>query len=191
MKKNNLNPDEFLKTKYAQYLVENFKTIEKERNEFNQELHNLLQHKTDTLGLILKCHLIIENYMDKLLEVSYPTTEWSHLRLNFDRKLEILNNPKSIVALSFGGIKELNILRNKFAHNIGYQFENKDLFKMHAFIDMWYTPLQKPIPKGLELVEAFTAFASSNLNLLTLGIQKHSKETGFPGYLIWMNEMME
>ncbi len=80
--------DDFKKSKYFNYLLENFKELDRERVEFNDEVLKLLNRKTDELGSVLKCHLIIEYYIDNYLKTAHPTIlNWQASKLSFSQKL--------------------------------------------------------------------------------------------------------
>ena len=64
--------EDYIGTKYFKYFLTNFKEIDSERIRFNQDISGLLNRQVDELGTILKCHLIIEFYIDNYLEVAYP-----------------------------------------------------------------------------------------------------------------------
>ena len=182
--------DNLIKSKYFKYLIDNAESIDKDRIEFNDKIISLLDSKTDELGTVLKCHLIIEHYIDEYLANSYPTIKsWDKARLTFNHKLELINNPHTVVGMLYPGIKCINSLRNKFSHKLAFKIEKRDFKEISEIMTIWNNALGKPIPQGLRLIGEFTIWTCGNLNSMTQGIKKHSPNTGLSGYLEWLKEM--
>lgn len=157
--------DDFKKSKYFNYLLKNFKEVDKERIEFNKEVLTLLNRQTDELGTILKCHLVIEYYIDNYLKSAYPTVlNWESSRLTFNQKLELINNNRTPVGMYYSSIKCLNSLRNKFSHKISYVIEKKDYREIEDIMRIWKNALNEPVPEGLDLIESFTIWVCGNIN---------------------------
>jgi hypothetical protein len=90
------------KTEYFKYLLKNSNILEKQRLEFNDRILELLDSQIDELGIILKCHLIVEHYIDEYIRASYPTiTQLNKVRLTFYQKLELINNPSCYLSIVF------------------------------------------------------------------------------------------
>ena len=184
--------DRFQKTKYFNYLIKNFKEVDKESIEFNKEISSLLNRQVDELGIILKCHLIIESYIDKYLEAAYPTIlDWPTIRLSFSQKLELINNKSTPIGMYYPGIKCLNSIRNKFSHRISYNVERKDYKEIEEIMTIWYKALNEPIRGHMELIEHFTVWLCGNIDGIVNGINKHSKKLGLSSYLEWLQSMHE
>jgi hypothetical protein len=180
----------FKETKYFKYLSNNLDMIEQERIEFNKKILSLLNNQTDELGLILKCHLIIEHYIDEFLINAYPTIKsWDKVRLTFNQKLELIINPQTTMGMASSSIKCLNTLRNKFSHKLAYKIKEDDYKEITQLMTIWYNAAKEPVPKGLQLIEKFTMWVCANLNSMTEGIKKQSPELGLPGYTKWLNKM--
>ncbi len=73
--KDNRYIEKIKKTKYFNYMLENFDEIDNERKKFNKEFITLINQKTNEMAVVLKCHLIIEYYIDRYLRVAFPTIE--------------------------------------------------------------------------------------------------------------------
>lgn len=180
----------FKRTKYFNYLLENSSKIDNERIEFNAEIFALLNRQLDELGTILKCHLIIENYIDRYLMAAYPTVvAWEQVRLSFSQKLELINCKSTPVAIYYPAIKCLNSIRNKFSHRISYQVERKDYEEIETIMTVWYNALNEPVLQHMKLIEHFTVWVCGNLNSIINGINTHSKKLGLPSYLEWLRSM--
>ena len=138
----------FKKTKYFKYLADNMDLMEKQRVEFNKKILPLLNSQTDELGLILKCHLIIEHYIDEFLIVAYPTIKsWARIRLTFNQKLELINDPQTVLGMVYPSIKCLNTLRNKFSHKLAYKIKTEDYKEIKVLMTIWFNAAGDPIPK--------------------------------------------
>lgn len=184
--------EDFKKSKYFNYLLENHKKIDKERIDFNDEIINLVSRQTDELGTILKCHLIIEFYIDAYLIASYPTIiNWKETRLTFSQKLELIDNPKTVLGMYYSGIKNINGIRNKLSHRISYAIIPEDYKEIEKIMNVWYKALDKSLLTGIALIEDFTVWLCGNINMITKGIEEHSKTLGLPAYLQWLNEMQQ
>jgi hypothetical protein len=180
---------DFKKTKYFNYLLVNHKEAEKDLLAFNTKILRLLNKETDELGRVLKCHLIIEHYIDNYLNVAYPTVyNWNNIRLTFSQKLELTQNPKTIFTY-YSAIKNLNSIRNKFSHKLNYSIKSEDYKDIETIMRIWNTELNKSLQSGINLIEEFTIWICVNIDSMINGIKKQSKGLGIPYYLEWLKEM--
>ena len=184
--------DDFKKSKYFNYLLENFKELDKERIEFNEEVISLLNRKTDELGSILKCHLIIEYFIDNYLKAAYPTIlNWQSSRLTFSQKLELINNSNTPIGMYYQAIKCLNSIRNKFSHKISYTIDKKDYKEIEEIMTIWKNALSEPVPEGMALIENFTLWVCGNINGMINGIDRQTKNLGLLAYVQWLEDMQK
>ena len=184
--------DKFLNSKYARYLIKNATQMEKDLQKFNSEIKEHLNRKTDELNTILKCHLTIEYYIDNYLKVSYPTIiNWDKLRLTFIQKLELANNPRTLIGMHYKSIKCMNAIRNKFVHNISYKIKTEDYKDIENIMNIWYKASGRQNSTDLKMIIDFTIWICGILDSMTNGIEKESKELGLSGYLIWLKEMQD
>ncbi len=182
----------FKQTEYFKYLSTNLAEMESERIEFNDRIIALLNNKTDELGTILKCHLIIEHYLDEFLITAYPTvSNLEKIRLTFNQKLELICNSHSLLKLTYTSVKCLNSLRNKFSHRLAYEIKEEDYKEIKDLMTIWYGAAGEPIPVGLQLIEHYTIWICANFNTMIKGIKKETPELGLTGYLIWLEKMTE
>src|SRR5215470_10475860 len=101
--------------------------IEKRFNEENEAFKKLLAQDHDLIGRVLKCHLIIENYINRHLESVSPSHSWQAARLRFSQKIELLPEGNAKVEWILPGIKEINTIRNRFGHRITATVSKDDL----------------------------------------------------------------
>jgi hypothetical protein len=79
----------------------------------------------DMTGLILKGHLFIENELDNLID----NTLIKPLKISqatFSNKIELSYSLGIIDQEWLGAFRKLNSIRNKYAHDINYNFSEKD-----------------------------------------------------------------
>jgi hypothetical protein len=184
--------EDFKRTKFYQYLYENHQIIQDDGSRFNIDMRELITKETDNLAVVLKCHLIIEYYIDRFLQAAYPTISWDPLSLTFAKKLELINVPGTYVGLCFyKAIKKLNSIRNKFAHQLTYELKESDLTDLRQSMDLWEKARERTSGKGIKLVEEFTIWVCGNIDSFTNGIKRHTPEHGLPGYLAWLKQMNE
>lgn len=101
--------------------------IERRFNAENEQFKKLLAKDHELIGRVLKCHLIIENYVNRHLVEVAPKHDWLKARLNFSQKLSLLPSGNPKVEWILPGIKNINAIRNKFGHDIEARVELQDL----------------------------------------------------------------
>lgn len=182
--------DDLKKTKYFDHLADNLDLMEKQRIEFNQKILSLINNEIDELGLVLKCHMIIEHYIDEFLTVAYPTiNQWDKIRLTFNQKLDLMNNSSTVMGMAYPSVKCLNSLRNKFSHRLAYKIKEEDYKEIKGLMTIWFNSAGEPVPIGLQLIEEFTIWFCGNCDNMIQGIKKQTPELGLTGYLDWLNNM--
>ncbi len=74
----------------------------------------------EIVGRILTCHLIIEHYITKLIELETPKEfDWIESRLTFSQKLKLVRKIAGLVENDIHkGFEIINKIRNKFSHNL-------------------------------------------------------------------------
>lgn len=89
---------------------------EKER----EKRRALLNSNYSNVGKIITYHLVIENQLNLELYRCFGLTEekLEKLRLRFIQKLELIPSTLAFFDFVVKGIKELNSIRNKIAHNL-------------------------------------------------------------------------
>jgi len=113
----------------------------------------------DTLGYLLSCHLIIEHYMDHFL-ATYPGTPifgWENAKLSFTQKIAMIGalpfpEPYNLPPV----IKHLNVLRNRFGHNINTKLTETDLLPIREFLVKCITGENQVPNDPKEILHLFT-----------------------------------
>lgn len=96
----------------------------------------------DFIGRVLTLHLMIEHHMDVMLQVNAPYMRWNDIQLRFEQKYQLLefsnfSNPQINVGSL---IKNINRLRNKMAHRLGYKADAAALAPLYEAIDSLGAP---------------------------------------------------
>jgi len=99
--------------------------IDEHFNRENQVFIRLFATPHDHIGPVLRCHLVLEHYVDRFLAALLPTIH--EARLTFAQKAKLLPIERSAAAFVRPGIIHLNTIRNRFAHNLGAQVGFDDL----------------------------------------------------------------
>ncbi len=164
-------------------LAEQATIQEADYHKFRAEFDSLWAKDNDIMGLVLKCHLIVEYYMTECLKVSLPGIDrFDEARLSFAQKHHLLTGWTFGFPWVKDGVAALNSLRNKVAHNIHYTIEEKDLKKLYDCMDPIYSAKKEPKKRGPEALIDFATFASMALSGWTHEIRRHAPETGSAGY---------
>lgn len=167
-----------------------YKSAEEERAvreadlaKFRKEFDQLWAKDNDFLGLVLKCHLIVESYMTECLRVSLPgIDDFEGARLSFAQKHHLLTGWTFGFPWIKDAVRELNALRNKVAHNIHYEIRDTDLAKIYSCMDSFYHVRGESPKRGREALIDFTDLAAMALSGWTEEIRRHAPETGAMGY---------
>jgi len=151
----------------------------------------MLSSNTDEMAITIKCHLIIENYIDQYLKVAFPSiNNIKEMNLRFLNKIEMINNSKTIFSTYYKSLKQINSLRNKFAHNLQYIITPNDLKELNIVMDAWNDAGGYARTNGVELIKQYTMFFCSSVYCIINIINKETKELGICGYIKWLEEMV-
>lgn len=124
------------------------------------------------IGTLLTSHLILEHYLDRLIEFTTPDYfDWESSGLRFSQKLKCVSKHKMMIDTGFvTGINIVNKLRNKIAHQIQPTLDNNLIKALKDVIIVFRQNILKSSDnKDLDLfsdiaiVEVFTLSACSFL----------------------------
>lgn len=93
--------------------------IEESFERENERFKSLLAQAHDLIGRVLKCHLIVENYLDRFLTAHLNVSKLADAKLSFFQKVQLLPSEGHAIAFVKPGIAKLNSVRNKFGHTLG------------------------------------------------------------------------
>ncbi|WP_319562332.1 hypothetical protein [Marispirochaeta sp.] len=128
--------------------------IEKHFNEENERYKQLFSQDHDRVGRILKCHLLVEHYLDKFIAHEKKIDNLQSVRLSFYQKAQLIPTEGVSASVVRPGILELNTIRNKFSHNLYATIETRDIQAMRQLLEVarlniiWENPVRQ--------IEAFT-----------------------------------
>ena len=95
-------------------------------NEFG-EMNRRWNQDTETIGRILRAHLYVEHYMNEYLRKANPRLgDISSVRLSFSQKVKLLDRNDPHIRHMISGIKHLNSIRNRIAHNLDVRVSEED-----------------------------------------------------------------
>lgn len=81
----------------------------------------------EVIGRILRAHLFVEHYLGEYLAEANPRLgDLSETRVTFAQKVALLDASNPDIAVILPGIKRLNKIRNRLAHNLDTQVTEED-----------------------------------------------------------------
>jgi hypothetical protein len=169
--------------------LEDAPKAEMDLRDFNAKYQLFLNNDYSPVSVVLRCHLIVEHFIDEYLEAANPAIQnWEKVQLRFVQKLTMIDHKQSVIHLLIPGLKCLNNLRNKLAHQLNAAFNESDVAPISDIVIWWNNALRKPIPNGIEMIEAFSLQASGWLFAGTSLIKRHSSEHGLTGLFDWFRQ---
>jgi hypothetical protein len=138
-------------------LAPHFPRIEKRFDQENEAFKRLLAQDHDLIGRVLKCHLIIENYINRHLESVSPSHNWQEARLRFAQKIELMPRENPKVAWILPGIRQINKIRNRFGHRISADVSLGDLTECISVLAI--ARKDKKYTDSIQIIEDFTTVA--------------------------------
>jgi hypothetical protein len=93
--------------------------IEEHFERENRAFISLTRSNHDVIGRVLKCHLIVEHYLNRFLVAHFEIDNFDEVRLTFAQKAQLLPDRASAAAFVKPGIVQLNRIRNRFGHSLG------------------------------------------------------------------------
>lgn len=149
--------------KVLEALKPHMSDIEKHFHEMNGIFLGLYKQPHDRIGRVLKCHLIIENFLTKFIHDFYKIECINKLQLRFAQKVEMI--PQNGLSASFvrPGIIQLNRVRNKCGHDLNSSIERHDISSIYQVLEISRKGLKFDDP--VDAIEAFTPIACAFLSL--------------------------
>ncbi|HEV7437688.1 MAG TPA: hypothetical protein VGO22_22910 [Pseudorhizobium sp.] len=144
--------------------------IEKEFHVINNRFLNLIGSDHDTLGRVLRSHLVIEHFLNDFLELHYRIDNIGAIRLSFYQKACMLPSVGSAAAFAKPGILEVNSIRNKYAHNIGYDLNQASMEAVNEVLRL--SRPEVDFDTRVDQIEAFTATACAFLSAPLSGLRE-------------------
>lgn len=123
------------------------------------------------IGRILRAHLHVEHYMTEHLQHANPNLgDLDDARASFNQKWNLLDKNDRRIGWLLPGIKRLNVIRNRLAHNLATSVteEDRDVFLgqqvYKAMRDASEKGQQPLSTEPIDVLEHFAEFASSMLH---------------------------
>ena len=151
-------------------LEPHFATIKEHFDHENRIFIGLISSAHDTLGRVLKCHLIVEHYLNLFLVEHFKIDNFNDVRLTFFQKATLLPNERTAVAFVKPGILQLNRIRNRFGHSLGADLSVQDLSSIHPVLDIARPGVVFGSP--VDAIEAFTTVACTFLIVAPPALQQ-------------------
>ncbi len=123
----------------------------------NEKFKELLAIDHSIIGRTLKCHLIVENYLEQYLSATYEIENINDVRLSFYQKAVLLPSSKSSAAFVKPGILQLNRIRNKFAHTLDFRLDDHELGTINEILNIARQGVE--FESVISKIEAFTTVA--------------------------------
>ena len=96
----------------------------------NRKFKDLIRADHTTLGMVIKCHLISEIYVERYLREKLALTNLTDARLSYFQKVMLLPDRASAPAIVKPGLLRLNRIRNSLAHDLRYDPSVEDIRPM-------------------------------------------------------------
>ena len=151
---------DLIEEKLTEY-KEHFDKIEQHFNKENENFKALMRTDHDTIGKVLKCHLILENYLTSYLAFKFKGVDINNSKLTFAQKISLLPDSDLRVAFVKDGIIELNGIRNKYSHNLNYQVPILHFSRMLEVLKVSRKGIEYDNP--INIIEEFTTVACTFL----------------------------
>jgi hypothetical protein len=139
---------------------------QKQLNEFNEKW----DQNSELLGRILRAHLVVEHYLTLWVQYQNPNLgSIDEAKLSFSNKISLVGEKDISVKDLVPGLKRLNKVRNRIAHNLSVDIlkEDEDALKSSKFfkamIDLDQGLYCSPTACGIELLEGFAKYSAGRL----------------------------
>ena len=173
---------------------EQYAAFNKDKEMFDQGFGQLWKADDEMPALILKCHLIIEQYMTDCFLASFPGMgDVESARLSFSQKFFLMDPITWGFPWIERGVAEINKIRNKMAHRLGYRITEGDLKNVYLIVNVLRKEQGLKKLSGVEAITEFTKTAAFTLYFWSTKIRRHTPSTGSQGYnfLEWLGRNEE
>lgn len=122
-------------------------------------------HIGDEVSRILKCHLLSEAVLDKLIELAFEPNGEALLsgRLTYSQKLEIASRSRLVEDYPLlpdfviGSLRKLNQIRNRLSHELGATVTREEVIGLFMGID-FPMPIDSSSADVTAIIYQYTAF---------------------------------
>jgi hypothetical protein len=127
---------------------------------------------TEQTGRLLRAHLIVEHFLNEHIAKRNPHLgDFRKAHLEFDQRLQLLDLEAGSMHRLKTGIKKLNWLRNKVAHDLSYRVTQQDLEPLYEnagfkrYVGGLHEPRDVSKLQPIDVVESFAQFAAMLLKI--------------------------
>ncbi|PIA73136.1 hypothetical protein SAMN03159511_4432 [Pseudomonas sp. NFACC19-2] len=137
--------------------------------EFN-DMKNRWEQDTVSIGRILRAHLYVEHYLTEYLKNANPRlADLNKVRISFSQKMDLLDPNDHLISDIVTGIRHLNKIRNRLAHNLSADVtteDSKKFLSIAAFKALQNASSNPDISNAdpMQVLEEFAQYAASTLN---------------------------
>ena len=135
-----------------------------------EEFNEKWNQDAELLGRILRSHLVVEHYLTVWLQYHNPQLgSIASAKLSFSNKVALVGESDKAVKDLIPGIKRLNKIRNRIAHNLSVEIlpEDEDALKsskyFKAMIELNGGLYCSPSATGIDLLEGFAKYSAGML----------------------------
>jgi len=141
-----------------------FREAEENIARFNE----LWEQNLDLIGRVLRAHLVVEHFLTEFIHARNPDLPSLHAAgLTFNQKLKLLPDDAINIKMLKPGIRKLNRIRNRIAHNLALELTDEDrssFLGIQIFSAFRNEKRKREIPVGdepIEVLEEFSIMAGS------------------------------
>src|SRR5450830_1626728 len=134
------------------------------------EIFHAWNQDVEGIGRILRAHLYLERFLTRHLAHANPKLgDMVKAKLHFSHKVAILNPADDYLATIIPGIRKINTIRNRLAHQLGVTVSTDDVavfLACSSFAAMRVEGAKPGIPSAdpMDIFEEFAKYAASVLN---------------------------
>lgn len=154
-------------------------------DEEHHEVMKIWNQNTELIGRILRAHLFVEKFM--VMHLRHLRSSRAQSTQGFAKKIEHLDRGDPEVVAVIPGIRKLNEIRNRLAHEINATLTAEDVgefFQCRNFYHLMLYRHQRKIGalQPIEVLEDFSRFAAITLSLnrsrLVAAVRQATEEMG-------------
>lgn len=142
------------------------------------EVNGRWNQNVEVIGRILRAHLFVEHYVGEYLALANPRLgSLTEARATFAQKVALLDGINPDIAAILPGVKRLNAIRNRLAHNLGTHVTEDDakVFMACERFAALRTARSEEQPQTNEPLEILEDFARHTALVLTYEFTPVSK----------------
>lgn len=140
----------------------------RETEENLAKFNDLWSQDLELIGRVLRAHLVVEHFLTEFIQARNPDLpSLREASLTFDQKLRLLPDDALNIKMLEPGIRRLNQIRNRIAHNLALDLSTEDrssFLGIQIFSAIRNEKKKRDMPVGeepIEVLEDFSKMAGS------------------------------